>query len=139
MLVVAPLLSAEPVERPASGGRHEPAARVWRRALDRPALEGDDERLAGRVLGDIDVTEAAHQRGDHAAVLLAEGPLDRSPGSGRDGDRPGHAPRTRPAAAPPGRGAPRSGSAVPSSRAWRTRARRPGPVPRRSRSLPGTP
>ena len=45
--------------------------------LGRPALEGDDECLAGRLLGDVDVTEAAHQRGDDPAVLLTEDPLDR--------------------------------------------------------------
>lgn len=42
----------------------------------RPPLEGDQERLAGRLLGDVDVTEAADQRGDQAAVLVPEDALD---------------------------------------------------------------
>jgi hypothetical protein len=63
-------------------GRGQPAARVGRRAVDGPAFEGGDQSLAGRLLGDVDVTEAADQRGDHPAVLLAGGALDRGMGSG---------------------------------------------------------
>jgi hypothetical protein len=61
MLGVAPLLPAEPIDRTTSGGHRQPAARVGRCAVDRPAFEGDHERLTGRLLGDIKITEAADQ------------------------------------------------------------------------------
>ena len=43
----------------------------------RPPLDRGEQRLAGRLLGDVDVAEAADQRGDDPAVLLAVDPLDR--------------------------------------------------------------
>src|SRR6185503_9153208 len=57
-----------------SGG--EPAAGVGWYAGLRPLLQRDDQRLSRRVLCDVDVTEAADERGDQAAVLLAEDPFD---------------------------------------------------------------
>ena len=77
VLGVAVGLAADPVDGPVAGGRGQPAAGVGRYAVDRPLLDGGQERLAGRLLGDVDVAEAADQRGDDPAVLLAVDPLDR--------------------------------------------------------------
>src|SRR5205085_963729 len=76
VLRLAPLLAADPVDRAVARGGGEPAAGVGRYAGLRPLLQCGLERLARRLLGDVDVTEAADERGDQAAVLLAEDPLD---------------------------------------------------------------
>src|SRR5207237_10679883 len=76
VLGVAVLLAADPSDRAVARGGGEPAAGVRRYAGLRPLLERGDERLARRLLGDVDVTEAADERGDQPAVLLAEDPLD---------------------------------------------------------------
>jgi hypothetical protein len=54
----------------------EPAAGVGRYAGLRPPLQRGYKCLARRLLCDVDVTESAARRGDQAAVLLAEDPLD---------------------------------------------------------------
>ena len=72
VLLLAPLLATDPVERLVAGHRGQPAARVGRQALDGPALGGDDQRLAGGVLGQVEVTETTGQAGHHTAVLGAE-------------------------------------------------------------------
>lgn len=76
MLGVAVRLATEPVDRLAGRRRGQPAAGVGRHAVDGPALEGDQERLARGVLGDVEVTEAPRERGDHPAELLAVDPLE---------------------------------------------------------------
>ena len=76
MLGVALLVAADPVDRAVARGRGEPAAGVGRHAGLLPLLQRGHERLARRLLCDVDVTEAADERGDQAAVLLAEDPLD---------------------------------------------------------------
>ena len=43
---------------------------------DGPALEGDDERLLDRLLGEVEVAEDADQRCDRPALLLAEDAVD---------------------------------------------------------------
>ena len=83
VLGVAVGLAPDPVDRAVAGGRGQPAAGVGRYAVTGPPLDGRQQRLAGRLLGDVDVAEAADQRGDDAAVLLAVDPLDRSGGVGR--------------------------------------------------------
>ena len=70
-------LASDPVDRAVAGGRGQPAAGIGRYAVARPPLDGRQQRLAGRLLGDVDVAEAADQRGDDPAVLLAVDPLDR--------------------------------------------------------------
>src|SRR5205085_12324142 len=76
VLRLAPLLAADPVDRAVARGGREPAAGVGRYAGLRPLLQRGHERLTRRLLCDVDVTEAADERGDQAAVLLAEDPLD---------------------------------------------------------------
>ena len=68
--------AAEPVDRPVAGGGDDPAGGAGRQAVGRPPLEGDDERLLDRLLGDVDVAEEADQGGDRSAGLAAEDPLD---------------------------------------------------------------
>ena len=46
-------------------------------AVGRPPLDGGRERLGGRLLGDVEVTEAPGQGGDHPGPLLVVGPGDR--------------------------------------------------------------
>ena len=53
------------------------APRVVGRALARPALGGDRERLLRGLLGEIEVAEEADQGGEDATPLLAEDLLDR--------------------------------------------------------------
>ena len=52
------------------------APRVVRRAVARPALRGDRERLLRGLLGEVEVAEEADERGQDAAPLLAEGLLE---------------------------------------------------------------
>ena len=59
---------------PCSG--RDPAAWVWRQAVDRPALKGDRERVLDSILGDVDVAEAPDESGDGSTGLLAEDPAD---------------------------------------------------------------
>ena len=46
------------------------------RAVARPALGGDRERLLGGLLGELEVAEEADQGREHAAPLVAEGLLE---------------------------------------------------------------
>ena len=52
------------------------AAGIRRQAGVRPALQGDEVGLLGRLLGDIDIAEAAGQGGDDPTVLLPENPVE---------------------------------------------------------------
>jgi len=76
VLGVALVLAADPIDRPVARGGGEPAAGVGRYAGLRPLLQRGHERLTRRLLCDVNVSEAADERGDQAAVLLAEDPLD---------------------------------------------------------------
>ena len=69
-------VAADAVDRAVAGGRHEPGARVLRRALARPALRGDRERLLGGFLGEVEVAEEADQACEDAAPLVAEDLLE---------------------------------------------------------------
>ena len=121
VLGVAVGLAADPVDRAVAGGRGEPAAGVGRYAVPGPPLDRGEERLAGRLLGDVDVAEAADQRGDDPAVLLAVDPLDRGRGIRRV-----H-PAVRPPEARAGRAGPRPCPRRPSRPRSPTAGRRRGP------------
>ena len=132
VLGVAMGLAPNPVDRAVAGGRGEPAAGVRRYAVPGPALDRGQERLPGRLLGDVDVAEAADQGGDDPAVLLAIDPLDRGGGIGRD----------HPAVRPParaGKDGPRPCPRRPSRPRSPTAGRRRGPAARGSRSRRSTP
>src|SRR3954465_4298461 len=70
-------LAAQPVDRPAAGGRQQPGARIGGRAVARPALRRDRERLLGGLLREVEVAEGADQGGEHARPLLAEDAFDQ--------------------------------------------------------------
>ena len=65
-------LPPEPVDRLVAGGGHDPGARVGRDPGLGPPGRGHQERLLDRLLGDVDVPEAADQGGGGRAGLLAE-------------------------------------------------------------------
>ena len=54
-------VAADPVDRPVASRRDEPCDRVGGRAVARPALGGDRERLLGGLLGKLKVAEEADQ------------------------------------------------------------------------------
>ncbi len=76
-------LAAEPVDRPVSGGHDEPARRIVRHAVPRPALHGDRKRLLDGFLGAIEVAEEADHCGEDPPPLPAEDVLDQLSTSGR--------------------------------------------------------
>ena len=55
----------------------EPGAGIDRRAVARPALGGDRERVLGGFLGEVEVAEVADQAGEDAAPLVAEDLLEQ--------------------------------------------------------------
>ena len=80
MLGVAQLLASNAIDGPVAGSGCQPAAGVGWDTVGRPPFQSDDECLARRVFGDVEITEPAGERGDDAAVLLAVDRLDgRSP------------------------------------------------------------
>ena len=70
-------IAAEAVDRAVAGGDRQPGARVGRRAVPRPALRRDRERLLRGFLGEVEVAEEADQRGEDAAPLVAEDLLEQ--------------------------------------------------------------
>jgi hypothetical protein len=66
-------LAPDPVDRAVPRGRDEPRSRVRRRAVARPALGGDRERLLRGFLGEVEVAEEADQGCDDAAPFVAKG------------------------------------------------------------------
>ena len=69
-------VAADPVDGPIARRRDQPRGRVRRRAVARPALRGDRERLLRGFLGEVEVAEEADERGKDASALLAEGLLE---------------------------------------------------------------
>src|SRR5205085_10661800 len=69
-------VSAQPVDRPVARRRDEPGARVRGRAVARPALGRDGERLLRGLLGEVEVAEEADQGSEDASPLVAEDPVE---------------------------------------------------------------
>src|SRR5262249_46224120 len=69
-------LTAHAVDRRVASGRDDPAGRVPRLALDRPALERTRVGVLQRVLGELEVAEDANQRCEDSSVLLAKDGFD---------------------------------------------------------------
>ena len=69
-------VAAETVDRAIAPGGDEPRPRVVGRAVARPALGGDRERLLRGLLGDVEVAEEADERREDTAPLVAEGLLE---------------------------------------------------------------
>src|SRR5262245_7265533 len=70
-------IAADPVDRAIAGRDREPGARIGRRAVPRPALGRDRERLLNGFLGHIEVAEEADEAGEDAAPLVAEGLIEQ--------------------------------------------------------------
>jgi hypothetical protein len=70
-------LAPDAVDRAVASGRDEPGDRVRRRALARPALGRDRERVLRGLLGEVDVAEETDERGQDAAPLALEDALDQ--------------------------------------------------------------
>ncbi len=84
-LVTQPAAPAEPVDRPVAGGRRDPRAGVVRDAPLGPDLQGGDERVLDRLLGEVEVAEDADERRDRPSLLLPEQAVDELVG-GLGGD-----------------------------------------------------
>jgi hypothetical protein len=70
------LLAPDPVDRAVARRRDDPRARVRGRAVARPPLERDRERVLHRVLGEIEIAEDAAENCDAASTLVTEGAGD---------------------------------------------------------------
>ena len=79
-LLLGGALAPQPVDRAVARDRVQPRRRRLRRAVARPPLERERERLLERVLGQLEVAQPADERGEHARAVLAERLLD---GAGR--------------------------------------------------------
>src|SRR5262249_19578971 len=69
-------VASDAVDRPVARRYDQPPAGVRRRAILRPALGGDRERLLGGLLGELEVAEIPDERRQHHAPLLAKRLLD---------------------------------------------------------------
>ena len=70
-------LAADAVDRAVARRGHEPGARVVRRAVARPPLGGDRERLLSGLLGEVEVAEEADQAREDTPPLVAEDLLEQ--------------------------------------------------------------
>jgi len=70
-------LAPDAVDRAVAGRRDEPGDGVVGRAVARPALGGDGERVLGGLLGEVEVAEEADQGRQDAAPLAPEDLLDQ--------------------------------------------------------------
>jgi hypothetical protein len=64
-------LPPDMVDRAVAGCRDQPAGRVGRLAITRPAFRGDRERLLGRVLSQFDIAEESGHRCEHPCAHAA--------------------------------------------------------------------
>ena len=64
--------AAQMIQRAIARGGDDPAGRRGRHTFLRPAHQRFREGVLHRLLGEIDVTEEAHQDRDRASVLAAE-------------------------------------------------------------------
>ena len=77
MLAGALVLTPEPVNGLTAGGGGQPGAGIGRNAIGRPPLDGGRERLGGRLLGQVQVTEALGHDGDHPRPFVSVSAGDR--------------------------------------------------------------
>src|SRR6185437_14667736 len=85
LLVLALALAPDPVDGLAVRGGGQPGTRIGGHAAGRPPPDRSGERLGGRLLGDVEVTETPGQGRNHPGPLLAVGPADRRRGVGHAG------------------------------------------------------
>jgi hypothetical protein len=70
------LIGAEQIHHPPVSDPDQPAARIVRHSVPRPRPARGEQRLLHRVLGDVEATEAPHQRAEHLRRLGAQQVLD---------------------------------------------------------------
>ena len=78
VLAFQPLAPTQAVEGAVLGRGHEPGARVVGHARLRPALEGDDERVLGQLLGHADIADDAREPSDEPGRLDPPDRLNRT-------------------------------------------------------------
>jgi hypothetical protein len=91
-LVTQPATPAQAVDRPVPGGRRDPRAGIGGDAPVGPDLEGRDEGVLDRLLGEVEVAEDADQGRDRPSLLLAEQAVDDVVGGGVARAQPAVAP-----------------------------------------------
>ena len=74
------LVPPEPVDGLASRGGEQPGDRCRRHTVEGPALQRGLYRIGCGFLGEVELTELAHQHGEQPTPLLSEHRLD---GAGR--------------------------------------------------------
>ena len=67
-----PPIAAQPIDRPVARRGRDPRPGIRGQAIDRPALEGGDERVLNGLFGSVKVARHADQRRDRAPRFLAE-------------------------------------------------------------------
>ena len=72
-------VSADPVDRPVAGGRHQPRAGVGGNAVPGPALGRCQKRFLTGILGEVEIAEEADQGSQHASPLVTEDLVDQEP------------------------------------------------------------
>jgi len=75
-----PALAAEPVDGLVAGGGDDPGPGPVGDARARPTLDGDQEGLLDRLLGQVEVAEDTDEGGHGLPGLLPEHPLDQRTG-----------------------------------------------------------
>jgi hypothetical protein len=69
-------IAPDAVDRPIACRGREPCPGIGWRAVARPPLGRDGERLLNGLLGEVEVAEEADQGGEDPAPLIAEGVLE---------------------------------------------------------------
>src|SRR4029453_11946795 len=87
-----PSPATQPVDRAVPGGGRDPRSRVRGHTALRPDLEGRDEGVLHRLLGEIEVAEDTDQRRDRPSLFLAEEAVDDVVGGGVAEAQPAVAP-----------------------------------------------
>lgn len=90
------LIPPEPVDGLAPRRRQQPGPRLGRHAPDGPVHQRRFDRLAGHVLGQVEVAEAVHEGGEQPPPLLPEHRFDGcvDPRAGARPVRRGHCPKS---------------------------------------------
>ena len=78
MLALESLVPTEEVDGAVLGGGHEPGARVVGHTRLRPLLEGGDQRVLRKILGETDVAHDPRETADETSRLNPPDRVDRA-------------------------------------------------------------